>query len=124
LNFNHHEVIPQLPEGQHHDAQHHITAKQLHCAATSLSRQGKSHRGRHLEFCALRNSNYRPWNDTGHGSWVSITGQGGAKLGAAARRKQQFIELLIDEFYLRNYYEDYHHPFGIVSDQLLYSGRG
>jgi hypothetical protein len=25
-----------LPEGEHHDAQHHITAKQLHCEATSL----------------------------------------------------------------------------------------
>jgi hypothetical protein len=37
LNFNHHEVIPQLPEGQHHDAKHHITAKQLHCEATSLA---------------------------------------------------------------------------------------
>ena len=24
--FNYHEVIPQLPEGQHHDAQHHIIA--------------------------------------------------------------------------------------------------
>jgi hypothetical protein len=43
LIFNHHEVIPQLPEGQHHDAKHHITAKQhhspsgeLHCEATSL----------------------------------------------------------------------------------------
>jgi hypothetical protein len=30
------------------------------------------------------NSNYRLWNDTGHGAWVSITGQGGAILPAGA----------------------------------------
>ena len=35
-------------------------------------------------FGASINSNYHPRNDTGHGSWVSITGQGGAILPAGA----------------------------------------
>jgi hypothetical protein len=40
-----------------------------------------------LRFNGSSNSNYRLWNDTGHGSWVSITGQGGAKLSAATGRQ-------------------------------------
>ena len=35
----------------------------------------------------LQTAIYRPRNDTGHGSCVSMIGQGGAKLGAAARRQ-------------------------------------
>jgi hypothetical protein len=35
-------------------------------------------------YLARQTAIYRPWNDTGHGSWVSITGQGGAILPAGA----------------------------------------
>jgi hypothetical protein len=55
LNFNHHEVIPQLPEGQHHDAQHRITAKQHHCVATSL-RSNFTAKQLHCEATSLRSN--------------------------------------------------------------------
>ena len=35
----------------------------------------------------LQTAIYRPGNDTGHGSCVSIFGTGGAKLSAATRRQ-------------------------------------